>query len=123
VVKPQPEEVILKTEPDFAEAARAVMLNNLETARTVMQSYMEFLEGAMKAFPNANEQQISAFRAGIERQLATNHAFAGQLLRAKNFGEVMQLQLEYFKSLTTSAAQEASRVSAELSRSKPFSTT
>ena len=92
------------------------MLETLEHARSSTLSYIGFLESAMSAVPNANPRQIAAFRASIERQLSANHEFAGKLLRAEDFGEVMHLQLEYFKSLTASAAEDANRVSAELYR-------
>jgi hypothetical protein len=94
------------------DAVRAMMLENLERAGFVAQIYIDLAERIMRLFPGTHEEQIRTFKESIERQVATNREFMERLLRAKDFQEAFGIQIEYFHSQWTAAAEEATQIGA-----------
>ena len=83
----------MEAEKNPLEAARAMMLENLEKVGGASQSYIDIVEKTMRGFPGANEEQIGTFKAYIERQVAANRDFGEKLLRAKDFQEAFRIQV------------------------------
>lgn len=92
------------------EAVRAMMLDNLERVQSATQSYIDTVEKAMRGFPGASEDQITTFKAYLERKVAANRDFVEKLLRAKDFQEAFQIEVEYFQSQLRAAAEDANQI-------------
>jgi hypothetical protein len=99
------------------EAVQSMMLENLEKVRSATQTYVDLIEKAMRSLPSANEDQISKFRAYIDRQVAANQAFVEKLLGAKDFQEALRIQVEYCQSQLRAAAEDATKIGAEVAKS------
>jgi len=99
------------------EAMRTMATESLETARRTCVSYVELTDKTLRCLPNVNGDAISAFTANMERQIAANCALADKLLRAKDFQEVVAIQVDYFRSQFTAAADNTGRACAKMTES------
>jgi hypothetical protein len=100
----------MEAEQQPFEAARTMMLENLERVGFATQTYIDMVERTLRLFPGANQEQIRTFREYIERQVATNRDFMERLLRARDFQEAFRIQVEYFQSQLKTAAEEATQI-------------
>ncbi len=107
----------MEAEKNPLEAIRTMMIDTLEKSRSATQTYLDMVERTMRSFPNANADQVGAFKSYIERQVAANHAFVDKLLRAKDFPEALRIQTEYLQTQLKAAAEDATRIGAQMTGS------
>jgi hypothetical protein len=97
----------MSTESNPFEAVQTIMSDNLGKIEDATKNYLDLMQKAMLSVPNANEAQVNAFKAYLERQVAANQAFVSRLLRAKDFQEAVQIQVEYLQSQMRAAVGDA----------------
>lgn len=81
-----------------SDAVRSVMANNLEQARSAMTNYFQFVEKSVSASPIAEPDRARTFKAYVERSVAASFELSDQLLRAKEFKDVLRIQTEFFQT-------------------------
>jgi hypothetical protein len=107
-----------------ADLARSMMTKNLEQAHEAIANYFRLVEKSVSSSPLGAADQTKTFRNYVERSVAASFGLSDQLLRAKDFQDVVRIQTEFFQAqlktltekskdlsgTTTEAASDVTRV-------------
>jgi hypothetical protein len=107
-----------------ADLARSMMTKNLEQAHEAIANYFRLVEKSISAAPLGATDQTKTFRNYVERSVAASFGLSDQLLRAKDFQDVVRIQTEFLQAqlktltekskdlsgTTTEAASDVTRV-------------
>ena len=81
-----------------ADLARSMMTKNLEQAHEAIAGYFQLVEKSISASPLGATDQTKTFRNYVERSVAASFGLSDQLLRAKDFQDVVRIQTEFLKT-------------------------
>jgi hypothetical protein len=81
-----------------ADPARSMMTKNLEQAHEAIANYFRLVEKSISASPLGAADQTKTFRNYVERSVAASFGLSDQLLRAKDFQDVVRIQTEFFQT-------------------------
>ena len=81
-----------------ADQVRSMMTKNLEQANEAIANYFQLVEKSISASPLGATDQTKSFRNYVERSVAASFGLSDQLLRAKDFQDVLRIQTEFFQA-------------------------
>ena len=81
-----------------ADLARSMVTKNLEQAHEAITNYFRLVEKSISASPLGATDQTKTFRNYVERSVAASFGLSDQLLRAKDFQDVVRIQTEFFQT-------------------------
>jgi hypothetical protein len=119
-----PQEALMAENKTPADLARSMMTKNLEQAHEAITNYFRLVEKSISASPLGVTDQTKNFRSYMEHSVAASFGLSDQLLRAKDFQDVVRIQTEFFQTqlktltekseylcgTTTEAASEVTRI-------------
>src|SRR5271169_3083670 len=91
-------EETMMAEKTPADQARSMMTKNLEQAHEAIAGYFQLVEKSISASPLGATDQTKTFRNYVERSVAASFGLSDQLLRAKDFQDVVRIQTEFLKT-------------------------
>jgi hypothetical protein len=90
-----------------ADLARSMMTKNLEHAHEAIANYFRLVEKSISASPLGAADQTKTFRNYVERSVAASFGLSDQLLRAKDFPDVVRIQTEFFQTQLKTLAEKS----------------
>jgi hypothetical protein len=90
-----------------ADLARSMMTKNLEQAHEAITNYFRLVEKSISTSPLGATDQTKTFRNYVERSVAASFGLSDQLLRAKDFQDVVRIQTEFFQTQLKTLAEKS----------------
>ena len=80
-----------------SDHVRSLMIQNIVQARRATASFFQLIEKSVSVSPFGETDQTNTFRYCVERNVAACFELSDKLLRAKEFQDVVRLQMEFFQ--------------------------
>ena len=93
------------------ENLNAMAGQTIEQARGAMENYLNFFQKTMSAAPWAGTELNKKVADYAQQNVATAFGFAQQLTQAKDLGDVVRIQTEFFQTQMKSLTEQAKNLS------------
>jgi hypothetical protein len=88
------------------EELSGIAKQTMEQARGAVDVYFDYLKKAISSTPSGGTELGEKLKSYAEKNVATTHEFAKQLSQAKDFQEMLSIQIEFMKSMVNTLGEQ-----------------
>jgi phasin family protein len=91
----------------LAKDISKTMAQGVEEARGAMENYLQFFQKSMSALPWGGTDLSKKIQSYTEQNFASAHQFAQKLTEAKDFQDLVRIQVEFMQTQLKSLSEQA----------------